>query len=256
MILIALLAILLMTLQIRTGERPTILTMPVIYLYQGAHKLINQGVKQVNGVWNGYIWLIDAKDENTSLKKELNQLKELNNRYLEYQQENKRLRRLLEFKKESSMMVVPAQIISKDSSSWFKTLLIDKGSDDAVKKNQAVVTHQGIVGRTIEATGNASKVLLLTDLNSSVAVLIQRNRAEGIMIGSEQEECRIKYLPRISDVKVGDVVITSGLGGIFPKGLRVGEITQIKKKDYGLFQDARLQPYVKFSELEEVLIVR
>ncbi len=150
----------------------------------------------------------------------------------------------------------PAQIIGKDPSNWFKTIIIDKGTDDGIKENQAVVTHQGVVGHIIEVTPKAAKVLLISDQNSSVAVIIQDNRTEGIMLGMQHGRCKIDYLTRTAEIHEGDMVITSGLGGIFPKGLRVGAVTQIKKKSYGLFQDAEVHPFVDFSKLEEVLIIR
>jgi rod shape-determining protein MreC len=254
-VIIAVLAILLMTVQIRTGTRPTFLTRPVIYIYRLTHKWANQAVYRFIEVWEDYIWLVGVKQENIELKAEIERLREINNRYLEYRQENQRLRRLLEFKQQANIMVVPAQIIGKDPSSWFRTVIIDKGSDDGINKNQAVVTHQGVVGHIIETTPSAAKVLLICDQNSSVAVLIQRNRAEGIMVGGRKGRCKINYLARTADIQPGDVVITSGLGGIFPKGLMVGKVTQVKKKSYGLFQDAEVQPEVDFSKLEEVLII-
>lgn len=253
---IAALSILVITVQIRSGRHSTIFTRPIIYLYSTSHKLLNRAVYPITQLWKSYIWLIETKQENIELQKEVELLREANNRYLEYKQENKRLRRLLEFKKEASIMVVPAQITAKDTSSWFKTVIIDKGSRDGIKKNQAVVTHEGVVGHIIDLTTTTARVLLICDQNSSVAVLIQLERAEGIMVGSQGWRCKINYLARTANVQTGDVVITSGLGGIFPKGLRVGKITKIEKKNFGLFQDAEVQPYVDFSKLEEVLIIR
>jgi rod shape-determining protein MreC len=255
LVFIVIFAILLMTRQLRTGQRPTLLTRPIIYLYRTTHRLVNLAIYRLNGVWEGYLWLVGVKQENAELQAELNRLKEINNRYLEYKLENQRLRRLLEFKEQADIKVVPAQIIGKDPSSWFKTILIDKGTDDGIKKNQVVVTHQGVVGQIIETTPSAAKVLLICDQNSSVAVLVQRNRAEGIMVGGEQELCKINYLSRTADVQPGDTVVTSGLGGIFPKGLIVGKVTQVKKKNYGLFQEIEVRPEVDFSELEEILII-
>jgi rod shape-determining protein MreC len=247
--------ILLMTAQIRTGQRPAFLTRPVIDIYHLAHKAVNHVVYSFVTLWEDYIWLVDTKQENARLRTELNQLQEINNRYMEYKLENQRLRRLLEFKEQLGISVIPAQIIGKDPSSWFKTILIDKGSNDKIKQNQVIVTYQGVVGHIIELTPSTAKVLLISDQNSSVAVLIQRNRAEGIMVGGERGHCKINYMPRTADVIPGDTVITSGLGGIFPKGLIVGKVAQVKKKSYGLFQEVQVEPEVDFSKLEEVLII-
>jgi len=241
--------------QLKKKRRPAWLIRPMTRGYSLVHQGINQAVEQVVEIWQGYVYLVHVREENLRLREEVARLKELNNRYVEYREENKRLRKLLRFKEETNFSVVPGQVVDKDSTNWFRSILINKGTEDGLRENLGVVTHQGLVGRTVEVGPDFSRVLLILDKSSSVAVLIQRSRAEGIMVGWKPDACRINYLPRTADVQVGDVVVTSGLGGVFPKGLLVGKVSRVEKKSYGLFQYAEVIPSVDFSRLEEVLVI-
>ena len=154
-------------------------------------------------------------------------------------------------------VIISAQIIGKDATSWFRSILLDKGTKDGVKVNQPVVTHQGLVGKIVRTTPSTALVELITDKNSRVAALIQKNRAEAILYGqSSSPICVLEFLERDVDIQAGDYVISSGMGGIFPKGLILGIISKIGKKSYGLFQYAEVTPLVPFSMLEEVLILQ
>jgi rod shape-determining protein MreC len=120
----------------------------------------------------------------------------------------------------------------------------------------AVVTSEGVVGRVIEVSLHTAKVLLITDPNSAMDVIVQRSRTQGIMEGKVEEVCVLKYVQKNEDVQVGDKVITSGLGGIFPKGLVTGTVTKVERKRPGIFQYIEVTPSVDFSRLEEVLILK
>jgi rod shape-determining protein MreC len=133
--------------------------------------------------------------------------------------------------------------------------LVNKGEKDGVTKDMAVATSEGVVGRVIEVSPDTAKVLLITDANSSLDVIIQRSRAHGIMEGKIDEVCILKYVQKNEDVQVGDIVITSGLGGIFPKGLVVGKVSQVDRKRPGIFQHIEVSPAVDLSRIEEVLIL-
>jgi rod shape-determining protein MreC len=125
-----------------------------------------------------------------------------------------------------------------------------------VAKDMAVVTSDGVVGRVIEVSLHTAKVLLITDPNSAMDVIVQRSRTQGIMEGKVEEVCVLKYVQKNEDVQVGDKVITSGLGGIFPKGLMTGTVTRVERKRPGIFQYIEVTPSVDFSRLEEVLILK
>jgi len=249
------LSILLITYQVKTGRRIETINRPVISFFSFFHKAIVGMNFRAASLWESYIWLVNTEQENIRLRQESNQLKEIINNCQEYRLENERLRALLKFKKKAAISAIPAQVISRDPSSLFRTIVIDKGSQDKVDKNQAVVTHQGVVGRTIEVYPSTSKVLLVCDPNSSLAVLVQRTRDEAIVAGWREDTFKLNYLPRSAQATPGDIVVTSGLGGIFPKGLMVGTLTSLKKSKYGLFQSAEVVPSVDFSKLEEVLVI-
>ena len=207
-------------------------------------------------VWSDYIALVNIRQENRELKNKIEILKNINNQYIEAVQANKRLRKLLAFQKKISELTISSEIIGKDSTNWCQNILLDKGSQEGISVNMPVVTYNGVVGKIHEVTNHTAKVLLINDINSSVAVLIQRNRAEGILVGKAKSYCTIKYLRRDVEVKKGDRVITSGMGGVFPKGLIVGTVSKIHKNNYGLFQYAEVIPEANISKLEEVFIIK
>jgi rod shape-determining protein MreC len=142
-----------------------------------------------------------------------------------------------------------------DPSGWFKTIVINKGTRDGVAKGMAVVATDGLVGHVVKAFDGSAMVLLVIDPTSAVDALVQRSRFRGIVEGESTARCRFKYLVRKADVKRGDVVISSGLDGVFPKGLPVGTVADVFETHTGLFQEAKIQPFVNFTRLEEVLVV-
>lgn len=250
-----LLSILFMTFLGRNiGER-RLLDSVVIEIIAPFHRISNLSSKWINGIWKGYIWLVGAREENSRLKEKINELESLNRQLVEIELENHRLKALLGFRQRLPASIISAQIIGKDATSWFQSILLDKGLDDGVRVNQPVVTHRGLVGKVINATPHASQIELITDKNSRVAAMIQKNRAEAILYGHSSPVCTLEYLDRDVDTMVGDTVITSGMGGIFPKGLMLGVISKIDKQSYGLFQYAEVTLTVPFSKLEEVLVL-
>jgi rod shape-determining protein MreC len=151
--------------------------------------------------------------------------------------------------------MLPAQIIGTDPSSWFRTIIIDKGTKHGVQRGMAVVAPEGVVGYVLQISPHCAKVLLITDFNSSVDVLIQRSRGKGVAEGNGENRCRLKYATRKEDIQPGDMVVTSGMGGRYPKGLVIGKISKVDKKSYGLFQKAEIVPSVNFAKLEEVFVI-
>jgi rod shape-determining protein MreC len=150
---------------------------------------------------------------------------------------------------------VTASIIANSASTWFQSCLLDKGSDDRVRKGMAVVTPLGVVGQVVSVTPRSAKVLLITDPNSGVDVLVQRTRARGIVSGSLENGPVLKYVKRSEDIQVGDRLVTSGLDGIFPKGVMVGTVVKVRKQNLGLFQYIEVMPAVHSGRVEEVMVV-
>ncbi len=204
---------------------------------------------------DSYIFLVNAKNKNIKLKKDVNKLNARIEELKELEIANDRLRGLLDFKKTLKNKVVSAEVVSRGPSNWLNTIIIDKGENDGIFPGLAVITENGIVGHTIYTSNNYSQILLMVDKNSSVDIIDQRSRAQGIVKGSKDNLCKVDYVLSKEDVKVDDIIISSGLDGIYPKGLLVGQIQDVTKNRYDLFQKVTLKPFVDFDKLEEVLII-
>jgi rod shape-determining protein MreC len=217
-----------------------------------AHATMNwmQEIQQSYATISGY------KAENERLRQRIADLQRERNRLLEAEVANRRLQQLLEFRSHLPSGGITASIIAGSASSWFKSCLLDKGRDEGVLKGMAVVTPLGVVGQVVAVTAHTAKVLLLTDANSGVDVLVQRTRARGIVSGSLENGTIMKYVKRSEDIQIGDRLITSGLDGIFPKGVLVGTVVKVRKQTLGLFQRIEVLPAVDTSRTEEVLVVK
>ncbi|UCD84074.1 MAG: rod shape-determining protein MreC [Deltaproteobacteria bacterium] len=218
-------------------------------------KAISSGINAVQDLGKHYLFLVNLSKENEALKRELDQLRFEKNQLIEVALENDRLRALLDFKRSLGGPAIPAEVVGEDTSSWFRTILINKGSEDKVARGMGVVTKEGIVGQVSKVSARLSQVLLIVDPSSNVDTLIRRNRAKGILTGKTERVCQLKYLSRLEEIKIGDEVVTSGIGGIFPKGLEVGVVNSVEKKSYGMFQNVLVTPKVDFGKLEEVLVL-
>ena len=254
-ILIFLLAFSLISANLHSRENMSFFESLVVGISAPVQKVVWGIIGGVGNVWRGYFYLVGLEKENKDLKRELQELKLQMNRYREADLANERLRALLNFKKSIATPLLPAQLVAFDPSGWFQTILIDKGRNDGVVLDMAVVSAEGLVGRVIGVGNHHAKVLLILDGNSAVDAYIQRSRARGVLVGLGRELCLLKYVQRNEDVQVGDKVISSGMGGVFPKGLLVGTVQEVVRASSGLFQRVEVEPAVNFSRLEEVLVV-
>jgi rod shape-determining protein MreC len=207
------------------------------------------------GFWEKYINLLQVQEENEQLRQELLQYKTANIEYREAVATNVRLQKLLELKESLPPPTLTAEIIGKDPSLWFRTLTINRGSSDGVQKGMPVVTVEGVVGQVLTSSPNYSKVLLATDPNSAIDVMTQKTRVQGIAKGLGRDAFGLHYVLKSAEVEKGDYVLTSGLGGVFPKGLMVGTISEIQKSRRGMFQDIEIEPVVDFTQLEFLIII-
>ncbi len=219
---------------------------------QGAAQWVGRGVA---GAWSGYVYLVGARVENEHLKRRVAELEADVIRLGELERGNARMAELLRFRSGLEGTVRGARVVGRDPQHWFRTLIIDIGRADGVRPGLAVLAPGGVVGRITEVGRSASRVLLLTDNDSGIAAIVQRSRAGGIVQGARDRGCRMNYLRRDIDVAVGDRVVTSGLDGIFPKGILIGEITEISLEHRDLLRSASLEPSVRLADLEEVLVV-
>jgi rod shape-determining protein MreC len=214
---------------------------------------VNISLKGMFDAWKRYIFLVGMEDENRRLRKQNAALSDQLNLYREGYVEGLRLQKLLNLKEGLTNRVVAARVVDHSRASLFKTILINKGTADGLQVGFPVVSEQGAVGRIIETAWHASQVLLLIDGNSNIDGLIQRSRAQGVLQGAGSAGCNLKYISRVEEVLPGDVVLSSGLAGIFPKGVLLGVVTGASRKGEGLFQKIDVAPAVDFGKLEEVL---
>jgi rod shape-determining protein MreC len=250
------LAFLLITLQVRHERAVVAVTRQGILLVMAPFiKVTAVVVGSVTDVWHEYVDLRNVQQENRRLRQEAGVLSRRIEQLEEQTLETQRLQRLLALREVPQAQSLTARVSGKDATNWFKTILVDRGGLDGVRRNQAVVAPDGLVGRVVEVTPASAKVQLLTDPVSAVGGLVQRTRVTGIISGNLGEGTRVRYLPLMADVAVGDLVVTSGMGGVFPKGIPIGRITTVERRSGALFQDATLQPTVDLSRLEEVLIL-
>jgi rod shape-determining protein MreC len=206
------------------------------------------------GLWRDYFSLVSIARQNQLLKQQLSRSIQVTVRQHELELENNRLRELLDFKRISSGPAIAAQIIGKDPSAWYKTVILDKGQSDGVQKGLPAVTAFGVVGQIVETATHQSRLLLIIDRNSAVDALVQRTRARGIVKGDSQQECYMDYVMHEDDVRIGDQVISSGFDGVYPKGLLLGTVSAINFQGSDNFKEVRIKPAVDFDKLEEVLI--
>jgi rod shape-determining protein MreC len=249
-------AFLLMTAQVRHDRAVvSFARQAVLFTVSPFIKLTSMTVGSVHRVWDDYVDLRNLRQENLRLQREAAVLQRRIDQLEEQALETQRLQGLLAMRETWRAEFVAARVVGKDATNWFKTMLIDRGSRAGLRRNLPVVAPDGLVGRVIEVTPSTSKVQLITDPVSASGALLQRTRVTGIVTGNLGAGLRVRYLPLLADVVVGDEVVTSGMGGVFPKGIPVGRVTAVERKSGALFQEAVLQPKVDLGRLEEVLIL-
>jgi rod shape-determining protein MreC len=169
--------------------------------------------------------------------------------------ENKRLKGLLRFGEEIPRKKILAQIVGWDAASDFKVLRINKGLKDGIQLQSTVITSQGLVGYIYRLTNSFSDIITILDSNNRVDGIVQRTRSHGIVEGFSGRTCQMKYVKRAEPIILNDLVLTSGLGNIYPKGLKVGSISHIERESFGITQQVEITPAVDFGRLEEVVVL-
>jgi len=212
------------------------------------------GIGEARSFWHNYVNLRQIGQENDALKQRLSQLEVALQRERALAGQTRMLQELLDLKKETPLATTPATIIASGASPDFRTMTLDKGSSQGLAADMAVIAPAGIVGRVILPTPRAAKVQLVIDRNAAAAGLVERTRAQGVVIGTGGDRMRFEYLPGTADLKTGDRVVTSGLDGIYPKGFVIGQIESIERSA-GEFSNVLIRPAVNLSSLETVLVV-
>ncbi|MFQ5699161.1 MAG: rod shape-determining protein MreC [Myxococcota bacterium] len=212
-------------------------------------------IAAIRDVWNNYVALVGARSESRRLREELQRLRDENLQYREAIVASERFGRLADSRAAHETPMVPANVISHALSPWFRSIVIDQGRAAGVEPGMAVITDEGVVGVISGTTRGASRVLLITDPQSRLNAFVQRTRARGSVRGRSVPNCDFDYVARGADVRPGDLLVTSGLDSLYPKGLMVGRIRSVDRQPYGLFQRADLAPAVDFQTVEEVFVL-
>ena len=203
--------------------------------------------------------MVQAAKKLQGLEEEVARLQSEVIRLAEFELENQRLTALLNYRQTMVRQYdfIAATVIGRDPGNWFGTITLNRGSRDGITENMTVLTPEGLVGRTIFVSQDTCEVLLITDPRSGVGALVQENRAPGIVEGTAASAglAKMVHIPNGSEVVFGQVVVTSGIGSIFPKAIPVGTVLGIKSEPSGLFKSADIQPYAPLDRLEEVLVV-
>jgi rod shape-determining protein MreC len=203
----------------------------------------------------GFIFYHRNYIQNEKFSNENDFLRNKINSFAELALENNRLRELLSLKQKTPFKVLPAHVIGRSADSWSSMVIVDKGSDSGIQRGMAVVNFLGLIGRVTETAAFTSKITLINDPNVAVSGMLQRSRQEGLISGTLGNYLIMRYLPEDVDAKPGDIVVTSGLNVMYPKGLLIGTIAEINKEFSGLSRYAIVKPAVKLSGIEEVLII-
>jgi rod shape-determining protein MreC len=225
------------------------LTAPVI----NGLNLVGDSFKRV---WLGYFYLVGVREENDELKKRLEEYVQKEVRYQEALLLARRLEALLDLKKQVALPVTGARVVAYDPSQWSRCVIVDMGTSEGVTVGLPVLSKGGIVGRIVETYSHYAKVMLIVDRNSGADAMVQRTRVRGILQGKGGNRCSLEYVPKNADVEVGDLILASGLGGIYPAGQTFGRVTRVDKNTSGPFQEILVTPGGDLSALEEVLIVK
>lgn len=205
--------------------------------------------------WRDYTALVDVREENETLRERLASVQDENLQLREALVASGRLQRIAEMRDEFEIPMLPAELVGADASAWFRSALVDRGRDHGVRSGMPVISEHGLVGLVTATSLHAAKVMLLIDRQAAVDGLVQRSRARGIVRGARQDLLEFEFVARSGDVQEGDVVITSGLGGAYPKGLRIGEVVHVEGSEADMLQVATVRPAVDFGRLEQVFVM-
>jgi rod shape-determining protein MreC len=211
--------------------------------------------EMIRNVWRRYVAVFGAQHENEALTAEIARLSEENLQLREALVASSRLQRIAEMRERYEIPMLPAELVGVDASPWFRSVLVDRGRNRGVRSGMPVISAQGLVGLVTATSLRSAKATLVLDRQTAIDGVIQRSRSRGIVRGRGSDELEFEFVARGSDVELYDVVITSGLGGVYPKGLNIGTITDISERGAKLLQTATIRPAVDFGRLEQVFVM-
>ena len=240
--------------QVNTVSGLPVLQVVTFGSFAELQRLMTGGLTGAQDLWTGYIDLRHVGEENAALKQELQALQIRLQEERAMAQRTQDLRQLLELRQRAELETTAAEIIAAGASPEFRTVTIDKGSSDGLVADMAVISPGGVVGRVILSSPRAAKIQLLVDHNAAAGAVVERSRAQGVVVGVGADGLRMDYVPGTADVKPGDLVVTSGIDGIYPKGFVIGTVETVERGP-GSYHQIKIRPAVDFSRIEEVLVV-
>jgi len=252
---VLLVSLLLLTVQTRGGG-PTRAADLVGFVVTPAQSLLAHAHRGALGAWHTFTDWKAVRNENLTLRADNERLSVQSLQVRETDQENRRLRRLLALRDRMPLTTLTGEIIGREGGGWSRSLTVNRGRADGISRQMPVIVPEGLVGRVAQVSSGASIVQLLNDPTSTVGAVVQRTRTPGLVEGEPGGGVRFKFMARDgAGVTPGDLVVTSGLGTLFPKGIPVGRVTAIEDKGSALFHFAVLTPAVDFARVEEVLLL-
>jgi rod shape-determining protein MreC len=246
--------VLLISAQVSSKTGVPVLESVTFGVFSELQRGLSGGFSGFRGLWSGYIGLRHLKTENDELKRQLAATQIAVQEQRALADRTRGLERLLGMREQLTLKTTAADIIGAAATPDFRTVTIDKGSGDGLKRDMSVIAPSGVVGRIVVPSGRSAKVQLLIDRNAAAGALIERSRAQGVVVGSGDGRLHMEYVSEVADVIVGDMVVTSGIDGIYPKGFVIGRV-EVVEKSGGAYKRIAIAPAVDFRSLEEVLVV-
>jgi len=218
-------------------------------------RVVSAPIDGVTGFFSEYVDLLGVRAENRRLARRIAEIESENLQFREALVASGHLARIASMRDEIEIPMLPAEVVGLDVAPWFRSVLVDRGERHGIEPGHPVITHEGVVGVVTATSGNAAKTMLLLDRQSSVDALVQRSRARGAVRGTGRDRLEFEFVVRGADVAVGDEVVTSGLGGIYPKGLRIGRVAELRDAGGRLTRIAVIEPAVDLGQLEQVFVM-
>ncbi|HQH99993.1 MAG TPA: rod shape-determining protein MreC [Deltaproteobacteria bacterium] len=221
--------------------------------YYGFDKAVSAPFSFIARLWDTYIGLVNTSRENEELRKQIDKLRVQCMSMNDLRAENKRFRAMLDFKEaHQEYSLIPASLLSQDITLIFKTAIIDKGTISGFHIDMPILSPEGIVGKVVAVSPHTSQILLITDPNSAIPAIIESTRVKGIIKGRGGNLLSLEYVRRTENVKIGDCIVTSGLLGMFPKGLKIGYVQEVKRDVNKIFSDIVVKPCVEMDKIEGI----
>ncbi len=245
--------ILLISAQVNSRAGVPVLEQLTFGIFSEVQRGMSSGVSGIRSAWSGYVNLRHVKAENDALKRQLAAAQVDGQEQRALADRTRGLQKLLELRNHLPLATTAAEIIGAAATPDFRTVTIDKGKGDGLRPDMAVISPAGVVGRVVVPSTRSAKVQLIIDRNAAAGALVERSRAQGVIVG-EGDALRMDYVSEVADIVVGDLVVTSGIDGIYPKGFVIGRVDSVEKSG-GAYKRITVKPSVDFSALEEVLVV-